>query len=149
MDQTFHALGGIVLYALPTFALVLLLSLCVKYLYLKPLDKVLDERYRLTEGARKAAEDSLKSADSKIAEYETALAHARGEIYREQTKFLEGLHAEQADRLRAARAESEARISAARAIISQEAQAAREGLESQSDQLAIQIADSILTRRVA
>ena len=31
---------------------------------------------------------SLKSADSKIAEYEAALAKARGEIYAEQSEFL-------------------------------------------------------------
>ena len=41
MNQTLHDLGGIVLNCLPTFFLVLLLSLCVRYLYLNPLDKVL------------------------------------------------------------------------------------------------------------
>ncbi len=75
MDKILHDLGGIVLNGLPTFFLVLILAACVKYLYLNPLEKVLAERYRLTEGARKAAEDSLKSADTKIAEYEDKLAH--------------------------------------------------------------------------
>src|SRR5580700_9443805 len=86
MDKLLHDLGGIVLNGLPTFFLVLILAVCVKYLYLKPLEKVLAERYRLTEGARKAAEESLKSADSKIAEYEEALGKARGEIYQEHSE---------------------------------------------------------------
>ncbi len=84
MDKTLHDLGGIVLNGLPTFFLVIILAGFVKYLYLKPLEKVLAERFRLTEGARKAAEDSLKNADTKIAEYQDALNKARSEIYMEQ-----------------------------------------------------------------
>src|ERR1700688_3504696 len=121
MDKTLHDLGGIVLNGLPTFFLVLVLAFCVRYLYLKPLEKVLAERFRLTEGARKAAEESLKSADTKIAEYEAALAAARGEIYREQSEFLSRLHAEQAERVQAVRAESDQKIAAAKESIAKEA----------------------------
>jgi len=149
MDKTLHDLGGIVLNGLPTFFLLLVLAICVRYLYLKPLEKVLAERFRLTEGARKAAEDSLKSADTKIAEYEAALAEARGEIYSEQAEFLSRLHAEQADRVQAVRAESDQKVAAAKDSIAKEAAAAREGLASQSDTLAAQIADAILGRRAA
>jgi F0F1-type ATP synthase membrane subunit b/b' len=149
MDKTLHDLGGIVLNGLPTSFLVGILAICVWYLYLKPLEKVLAERFRLTEGARKAAEDSLKSADTKIAEYEAALADARAEIYREQTEFLSLLHAEQADRVQAVRAESDLQIAAAKQAIAKEAETARQGLESQSDTLAGQIADAILGRRAA
>jgi len=149
MDKTLHDLGGIVLNGLPTFFLVLVLAACVKYLYLKPLEKVLDERFRLTEGARKAAEDSLKSADTKIAEYEVALAKARGEIYTEQSEFLRKLHEEQAERTRLARVESERRVALMKEGILKEAMAARESLESQSEALASSIAESILSRRAA
>jgi len=149
MDQTLQALGGIILNGLPTFFLLLILAVCVKYLYLNPLDKVLAERFRLTEGARKAAEESLKSADTKVAEYETALAQARSEIYREQNEYLRKLRDEQAERIRAARAESDARVAAAKTAIAQEAKAAELSLEAQSEILAAQIADSILSRRAA
>jgi F0F1-type ATP synthase membrane subunit b/b' len=149
MDQTLHALGGIVLNGLPTFFLVILLTVCVKYLYLRPLDKVLAERFRLTEGARLAAEESLKNADTKVAEYETALANARSEIYREQAALLKTLHIEQAAQLQAARAESAASAEVAKTAIAQEADIARKGLESQSETLAGQIADAILSRRAA
>src|SRR6266567_869665 len=112
MDKTLHDLGGIVLNGLPTFFLVLILAFFVRFLYLKPLEKVLAERFRLTEGARKAAEESLKTADTKIAEYQDALNRARNEIYQEQAEFLRNLHAEQSEQARIVRAESDARVAA-------------------------------------
>jgi F-type H+-transporting ATPase subunit b len=149
MDKTLHDLGGIVLNGLPTFFLVLILSVLVKYLYLKPLDRVLDERYRLTEGARKAAEESLKNADTKVAEYQSALNKARAEIYQEQAAFLQKVHAEQAELAKAVRTESETRVAEIKLSIAKEADAARAGLEAQADALAGQIAEVVLGRRVA
>jgi F-type H+-transporting ATPase subunit b len=144
MDKTLHDLGGIVLSGLPTFVLLLILAGFVKLLYLDPLEKVLAERFRLTEGARQAAEDSLKSADTKIAEYQEALNKARSEIYQEQALFLQNLQAEQAEQARIARMESESRVAAIKLSIAQEAEAARESLDLQSETLAGQIADAIL-----
>jgi F0F1-type ATP synthase membrane subunit b/b' len=149
MEKTLHDLGGILLSGLPTLFLVLILVYFVQTLYVAPLKKVLAERHRLTEGAKKAAEDSLQNAESKIAEYEEALSRARGEIYRDQADILTRIHAEQAEDIRAVRAEAEQRIAAAKQAIAEEAAAARQHLEAQSDALAGQIADSILTRRVA
>jgi len=149
MDKTLHDLGVIILNGLPTFFLVLVLAACVKYLYLKPLEKVLAERFSLTEGARKAADESLKKADSKIAEYEAALAKARGEIYADQSEFLRKLHDEQSERAKEARAEADRKIAAAKESILKEADTARQNLNAQSDALAAQIAEAILTRRAA
>src|SRR5580658_3701024 len=112
MDKTLHDLGGIVLNGLPTLFLVLILASFVKFLYLNPLEKVLAERFRLTEGARKAAEDSLKNADTKIAEYQDALNRARNDIYLEQAAFLQKIQAEQAEAARAVREESDSRVAA-------------------------------------
>ncbi len=149
MDQILHDVAGLVVSGLPTFILVILLTVCVKYLYLQPLDRVLAERYKLTEGARKAAEESLRNADSRISEYETALSKARSGIYQDQADFLRKVHAEQSAQVAAARAETEARVAAAKAGVFAEAKTAREGLDSQSDVLATQIADSILRGRVS
>jgi len=149
MDKLLHDLGGIVLNALPTSILVLILAIFVKQLYLKPLEAVLAERHRLTEGARLAAEQGLHSADSKIAEYQADLEKARGQIYAEQTEFLRNLHSEQTARAQAAKAASDASLAAVRQSLSMEATLAREGLAAQSDQLASEIASSMLARRVA
>src|SRR5579863_6214493 len=139
MDKTLHDLGGIVLNGLPTFFLVLILAFFVRFLYLKPLEKVLAERFRLTEGARKAAEDSLKSADTKIAEYQEALNKARSEIDAEQAVFLQKVRAEQAELAQAARAESDAHVKEIKLSIAKEADAARLQLEAQADALSGQI----------
>jgi F0F1-type ATP synthase membrane subunit b/b' len=149
MDKTLHDLGGIVLNGLPTFFLILILAFFVKFLYLKPLEIVLAERFRLTEGARKAAEDSLKNADTKIAEYQEALNRARNEIYQDQAGFLQKLHAEQVELARAVRTESDGRVAAIRLSLAKEADVARENLEAQAEALAGQIADVILSRKVA
>ncbi len=137
------------LYGMPTFVLVLILAIFVKYLYLNPLEKVLAERFRLTEGARKAAEESQKNADSKISEYQDALNKARREIYQDQAEYLRKLHAEQAELAKTKRIESDARVAAIKLSLEQEADAARQNLEAQSDMLAGQIADAILGRRAA
>jgi F0F1-type ATP synthase membrane subunit b/b' len=149
MEKTLHDLGGIVLNGLPTFFLVLVLAFFVKFLYLNPLEKVLAERFRLTEGARKAAEDSLKNADTKIAEYQEKLNKARNEIYVEQAAFLQKVQAEQSELARAVRVESDTRLAEIKLSIAKEADVARDHLESQAEALAGQIADAILIRRAA
>ena len=147
MDKLLHDLGGIVLNALPTSILVMILAIFVKQLYLKPLEAVLAERHRLTEGARLAAEEGLHSADSKIATYEAALEKARGEIYAEQAEFLRNLHAEQSARTQSAKATSDATLAAVRQSFATDADAARGDLALQSDQLASEIANSLLAPR--
>ncbi len=144
MDKTLHDLGGIVLEGLPTFFLLIVLAFFVKFLYLKPLEKVLAERFRLTEGARKAAEESLKNADSKVAEYEEALSKARADIYKQQAEYLGKLHAEQAAAIQKVRIDSEERMAAIKESLNIEADAARDQLAAQSETLAAQIADAIL-----
>ncbi len=147
MDKLLHDLGEIVLNALPTSLIVLLLAIFVKYLYLNPLEKVLAERHRLTEGARLAAEEGLHSADAKIAAYETALQNARGEVYSQQAEFLKNLHAEQAARAQTAKSNSDATLAAVKQSLAAETAAARGQLAAQSDQLASEIANSILAGR--
>jgi F0F1-type ATP synthase membrane subunit b/b' len=149
MDKTLHDLGGIVLNGLPTFVLVLILAYFVKHLYLGPLEKVLAERFRLTEGARKTAEESLKNADSRIAQYEEDLSRARAEIYREQAEFLRKVQAEQSEMVQATRLESEQLVSAIKLSLAWEAGVARENLAAQSEILAGQIVDAVLRPRAA
>jgi F0F1-type ATP synthase membrane subunit b/b' len=149
MDKTLHDLGGIVLNGLPTFVLVLILAYFVKRLYLGPLEKVLAERFRLTEGARKAAEESLQSVGASIARYEEDLSRARAEIYREQAEFLKKVQAEQAEMLHAVRVESEQLVSAIKLSLAWESSVARESLAERSETLAAQIVDAILRPRAA
>ena len=114
-----------------------------------PLDKVLAERFRLTEGARKAAEESFKNADSKIAEYQDALSQARNEIYQGQTEFLRKLHSELSEAAVKVRTESEQAIADVKRTLVLETAVAKDSLGAQSEVLANQIADAILRGRAA
>ena len=149
MDETLHALGRIVLYGLPTSFLVIVLCIYLKAMYFTPFKKMLDARYQATEGARKAAEESLERANAKAAEFEAALNKARQEIYSEQEQYLKKLNEQQAAEAEAARRSAETRTNEAKQQLAAEAAAARASLQAQSDALAGQIADAILSGRAA
>src|SRR5436190_12714420 len=108
MDAMLHALGGILLRAIPTFLLVVLLHFYLKSMFFKPLSKVLRQRYEATEGARKLAQQNLEEAAAKTAQYEESLRGAKAKLYQSQ----EQLHKEMQDREAAAVAEARARADA-------------------------------------
>jgi F0F1-type ATP synthase membrane subunit b/b' len=149
MDETLHQLGRIVLYGLPTSFLVILLCIYLKVMYFTPFQKMLAARYEATEGARKAAADSLARANAKAAEFDAALQQARQEIYSEQEQYLKKLQEQQAAETAAVRRASEEHLEQARQQLAAEGTAARASLAAQSDLLASQIADAILSGRAA
>src|SRR5215467_11921181 len=111
MDETLRQLGGILLRAIPTFILVVLLHFYLKFVFFKPLQKILRERYEATEGARKLAESSLAKAAEKAAEYEAALRAARSETYKELEQMRRQLQDERGAGVRDARARAETTVS--------------------------------------
>lgn len=149
MEETLHQLGRIVLYGLPTSILVILLSIYLKAMYFKPFQKMLAERYQATEGARKAAEESLALANAKAAEFDAALQKARHEIYAEQEQYLKRLQEQQAAETESVRRAAEEQVNQARQQLAAESDAAKQSLATQSDLLASQIADAILNGRAA
>ena len=149
MDATLHALGGILLNAVPTFLLVVFLHFFLKGVFFKPLEKVLYRRYEATEGARKLAEAALAQAAARAAEYEAAMRAARGEVYQAQEAVHKRLEEREAAELHAERVRADAVIRKAKEELAADAAAVRETLAQQSETLAAQIADSILRRSAA
>jgi len=149
MDLILHQLGELALRAIPTFLLVIFLTLYLKYIFFRPLEKVLRRRYEATEGARRAAEQSLQHADAKTAEYEAAVRAARAEVYQQQEQVHRRLQEQAAAQIAEARAKSDAVVADAKQQIARDAAAARESLERESDLLASRIADAILGRSAA
>jgi F-type H+-transporting ATPase subunit b len=149
MEATLHALGGILLKAVPTFLLIVLLHFYLKGIFFKPLQKVLRQRYEATEGARKLAAESLDRAAAKTAEYQAAMRAARGEIYQAQEQLHKRLQDGEFAELTAARRRAEAAVEEAKAQLSSDVEAAKAGLARDSDLLADQIAESILRRDAA
>jgi F-type H+-transporting ATPase subunit b len=149
MEETLRQLAGILLRAVPTFILVVLLHFYLKFIFFKPLAKILQERYDATEGARKQAEMSLARADEKAAEYEAALRAARAETYKEMEQMRRNLQEERAARVKEARARAEAAIAQAKAALHAEAEELKKSLEAESVALAGRIAEKILRGRAA
>ena len=145
MEATLHALGGILLRAIPTFLLVFLLHLYLKYMFFKPLEKVLQARYDATEGARQRAAESLQKAAAKTSEYEAAMRAARADVYQSQEQLHRRLHEEYAAQVQAARGQAEAAVREAKAQLAAEVAQAKQDLAAQSDVLASQIAEAILS----
>jgi F-type H+-transporting ATPase subunit b len=149
MEATLHALGGLLLRAVPTLILIVLLDFYLKGIFFRPLEKVLEKRYLATDGARKLAAESLEKATARTADYEAAMRSARAEIYQTQEK----LHRELQDRAAAQVAESRKRaeesVRAERERLGAEMEQAKAGLAAESEKLAGLIADSILRRSAA
>ena len=118
-------------------------------MYFRPFARIREQRYEATEGAKKAAEESLRQAELRIAEYEEKLRAARNEIYAEQEKSLKKIDAEQSTQLENVRREADARIGQARAELAAEVDQAKASLEAQSSELADQIVSRILGGRAA
>ena len=149
MEETLRQLGGILLRAVPTFILVVLLHLYLKFIFFKPMERVLRQRYDATEGARKLAEESIARASQKAAEYEAALRAARADTYKEMEQLQRKLHDDRAASVKEARAQADAAVAHAKAALSAEVETLKKNLGSQSDTLADRIASKILTGRAA
>jgi F-type H+-transporting ATPase subunit b len=149
MEQTLHALAGILQKAALTVALLLLLHFYLKAMLFGPLEKVLNQRDRLTKGAREAGAQSLAAADKKTQEYEAKLREARAEVYKEQEEIRRRWLEDQASEVSQARERNAAAVRKAREEIVAEAAAARLSLTESSGALANEIATAVLAGRAS
>jgi F-type H+-transporting ATPase subunit b len=149
MEETLHALGGILLKAVPTFVLVILLYFFLKYAFFRPRERVLKARFEATEGARQRAAETLALAERKTQEYEAAMRAARAEIYQAQEQLHQRLEEERRSEVMVARAAAEETVRKAKALLNADVAQAKKDLEQQSEVLAAEIADVVLRRSVA
>jgi F-type H+-transporting ATPase subunit b len=145
MEQTLIALGGLLQKAIPTIILLLILHIYLKYVLFRPLDRVLKQRDAATAGARKAAEESLRRAEEKAAEYEQAIRTARADAYREQEQIRQDVIAQQEAKIQETRKRIQEMVQQARERINAEAEAARRSLEAQAGSLADEITEAVLS----
>lgn len=144
MEKTLQDLADLVLKALPTTALVVILWIYLKFVLLGPMSKTIAERDAATKGAVKQAQDALKRAEDKAAEYDAALRSARGEILRAQEGERQKLRQQQSEALHEAKEKGSLLIAEARKQISAEADAARQSLTAETERIADQIAQTVL-----
>jgi F0F1-type ATP synthase membrane subunit b/b' len=149
MDAMLHALGGILLRAVPTFLLILCLHAYLRSIFFKPMENMLKKRYEATEGARALAEKSLELAAAKTEQYEKALFAAKSEMYQAQERAFKDLQERQSAALSQARADADAQIKQAKALLATDVETAKRSLAGESDALANRIVDSLLRRSAA
>jgi F0F1-type ATP synthase membrane subunit b/b' len=147
MDELLRSLGGLALKAIPTFLLVVALHFYLKRMFFRPMARVLEERYRATEGAKKAAAESLARTAEKAAEYEASLRAARGELYREQDEARQRLRQQHADAAKQAHADAQAAVKEAGHRLAEELAAAKQSLAARTGDLADEIVDTVLHGR--
>src|SRR4051812_16772193 len=147
MAETAHALGQILLQALPTFFLVTFLYIYLNQMYFKPFGKVIAERRALTEGAREGAKESLNRAAERTAVYEESLRAHRAELYKEQEEQRRKWREQQAAELKQSRARANQMVAAAKLDLTGQAADAKQSLAGNAQALANEIEQIILERR--
>jgi F-type H+-transporting ATPase subunit b len=144
MDETLRQIGQLLLGAVPTVILFGLLYVCYRALLHKPLEAVLEERQRQTQGAMEKAQADIASADARTADYEQRLRDARVAVYQAQESRRREFQEATAAALAEARDQARAMVRQTRADLEKDVAAARTGLEAESDQLAAAVIQAIL-----
>ena len=149
MDATLHALGDLLIKAIPTAVFFIFLAIYLQKVFFHPMARILEERRRETEGVRELAARALEAAEKKTSEFETALQLARAEISKEHEKLRQQWIAEQTERISQARTEADRQIEEAKQQIASEVRKAEADMAMSIDALGEQIVHSLLRRRAA
>jgi len=137
-------LGDLFLAAAPTAVIVFLFYLFLRWSFFGPIERVVAERGKRIEGARREAEELRKSAQEKSRAYQESLRKARAELFKEQEAARRLALDERGASIQEARQRANEAIQEAKGRIRVEIQAARAELDTNTIQLAEEIARTIL-----
>jgi len=137
-------LGDLFLAAAPTAVIVFLFYLFLRWSFFGPIERVVAERGKRIEGARREAEELRKSAQEKSRAYQESLRKARAELFKEQEAARRLALDERGASIQQARQRANEAIQEAKGRIRVEIQAARAELDTNTIQLAEEIARTIL-----
>jgi F-type H+-transporting ATPase subunit b len=144
MDQTLRQLGELLLGAIPTVVLLLVLYGLYHVMVHKPLEAVLAERRKRTQGAVEQARADIAAAAQRATEYETRLLEARLTVFKALDNRRKQAINARAAAVAQARERAQQQIAQAKAQVEQESAAARATLQADSDRIATQIIGAIL-----
>lgn len=149
MESTLHDLGGLLLKAVPTIVLLLVVYVYLRWMFFRPLEKVLTERKQATEGTHEKAEALLAKADQTAAAIQDKLRKAREEIYQEQEDARRQWTSMQAAEMERARVSARDAVHQAQVQLESETAAAKRELAATAGSLAEEIARTLLERTSA
>ncbi|HSU30080.1 MAG TPA: ATP synthase F0 subunit B [Bryobacteraceae bacterium] len=149
MNSTLQGLITLLIQSVPTIVFFIVLTYYLKYIFFRPIQRILDERRRATEGIRELAEKANAVADQELSEFERALHQARHEIYKNNDELRKQWSEEQMVALEKARAEAAEKLASARRLIDEEFRQAEGELQTVVEPLSEEIVHSLLRRRAA
>ena len=128
---------------------VLLLTVIVDRLLLRPVLRVIEAREEAVRSARELAERSSNQARSAAAEFDRKTTAARAEIYKQMDEMRKSALGERAEIMARTRAEAQTEVAAASDRLRAETEDARRRLEADADALGGIVAERILGRKVS
>jgi F-type H+-transporting ATPase subunit b len=144
MEQTLKQLGDLLLGAIPTVVLLLALYGLYHVLVHKPLEAVLAERRKRTQGAVEQARADIGVAAQRASEYENRLREARLAVFKALDNRRKQAMEARTAAVSQARERAHQQIAQAKAQVEQETAAARATLAVSSDSIANQIIQTVL-----
>ena len=130
------------------FANFMILLAVLNALLFKPLRAILAARKATVDGDLARARALDEQIKSQVAEYEAKLQEARQRGSQERTALRQAAQAEEARLLSNANEKASQRLQSLKDQVAGEAEVARQGLRSETDALARQIAGKVLGRSV-
>ncbi|MGH9583738.1 MAG: ATP synthase F0 subunit B [Bryobacteraceae bacterium] len=149
MQETLRELAQLMFKSVPTIFFFVVLTIYLKYVFFKPVQRMLEERKRATEGVRELARKAFEAAEQRGSEFEQALQIARAELYRERETLRRRWAAEQVEQIAKARAEADAKIEEAKGETDAEVRRTEAELETRARSLGEDIVRALLARRAA
>ena len=149
MSSTLQALVALLINSVPTIIFLVVLTYYLKYVFFRPLQQVLDQRRKATEGVRELANQANNDADKQLSDFDQAIQRARAEIYQNNDEMRKQWSEEQLLALDKARAEAEQKLDAAKRMIGEELTQAEAELSATVEPLSEEIIQTLLRRRAA
>ena len=128
---------------------ILVLTLIVDRLLLRPVLGVIRKREEAIESARALADRSAREAKLATDEFERKTSAARAELYRDMDDMRRAAMDRRAEIVAQTRAEAEAQVAEATRRLDAEARDAKARLEAEAQALGIAAADKILGRKAS
>lgn len=145
LAENILAIDGSFLFA---FISILLLIFILNATLFRPINKVLEDREKMTGGTSHEARDLIKEYDRKVMQYEDGIRNARHEAHQYAEAQRRAVLASRQELIAQAKDEAAAQIEAAKQEIANQSAAARTSLEQEALTMAAQISASILRRPV-
>jgi F-type H+-transporting ATPase subunit b len=149
MDATLQALAALLFQSIPTIVFFVFLAVYLKYIFFKPMERLLEQRRKETEGVRDIAKQAFEEADKKTSEFDRAIQLARIEIAKENEVVRRRWIDEQAEIVADARADAAKHLERAKLRTAQEIEQAKSDMDTSIDGLSTQIVETLVRRSAA